>query len=60
MNLIGSHALFGRNWGCLPGTEFKYLHFELCYYQVTCYCWSFIAAFLVPDVARRIPHRDLI
>jgi len=25
--------LFGRNWGCAPGKEFKHLHFELCYYQ---------------------------
>lgn len=28
-----SHCLFGRNWGCAPGKEFKNLHFELCYYQ---------------------------
>ena len=34
LNLIGSHALFGRNWGCLHGREIKHLHFELCYYQV--------------------------
>ncbi len=33
LNLIGSHALFGRNWGCLHGQEIKHLHFELCYYQ---------------------------
>uniref|UniRef100_A0A7S3VR85 Uncharacterized protein n=1 Tax=Dunaliella tertiolecta TaxID=3047 RepID=A0A7S3VR85_DUNTE len=33
LNLIGSHALFGRNWGQRPGIEFKNLHFELCYYQ---------------------------
>lgn len=36
LNLIGSHALYGRNWGCLPGREYKHLHFELCYYQVSC------------------------
>ena len=35
LNLIGSHALFGRNWGCPHGREIKHLHFELCYYQVT-------------------------
>ena len=34
LNLIGSHALFGRNWGCTHGREIKHLHFELCYYQV--------------------------
>lgn len=34
LNLIGSHALFGRNWGCAHGDEIKHLHFEVCYYQV--------------------------
>ncbi|KAK9799773.1 hypothetical protein WJX73_004642 [Symbiochloris irregularis] len=33
LNLLGSHALFGRNWGCTPGCWIKHLHFELCYYQ---------------------------
>lgn len=33
LNLIGSHALFGRNWGCLYGDRVPNLHFELCYYQ---------------------------
>lgn len=32
-SLLCSHCLFGRNWGCAPGKEFKHLHFELCYYQ---------------------------
>lgn len=36
LNLIGSHALFGRNWGCAYGREIKHLHFEVCYYQVRC------------------------
>ncbi|KAG1672600.1 hypothetical protein FOA52_002080 [Chlamydomonas sp. UWO 241] len=31
LNLLGSHCLYGRNWGCLR--EVKNLHFELCYYQ---------------------------
>jgi predicted N-acyltransferase len=31
LNLIGSEALFGRNWGCLG--HFPFLHFEVCYYQ---------------------------
>ena len=31
LNLIGSHALFGRNWGAIEHHPF--LHFELCYYQ---------------------------
>lgn len=34
LNLAGSHALYGRNWGCVEGREWKNLHFELCYYQV--------------------------
>lgn len=33
LNFIGKDVLFGRNWGCLPGTEIDCLHFELCYYQ---------------------------
>jgi hypothetical protein len=31
LNLIGSHALFGRNWGAIEHHPF--LHFEVCYYQ---------------------------
>lgn len=31
LNLIGSDALYGRQWGCLEDVAF--LHFELCYYQ---------------------------
>lgn len=31
LNLIGDDTLFGRNWGCIA--DFKFLHFELCYYQ---------------------------
>ncbi len=34
LNLIGSNALYGRNWGCQWGLNVKFLHFELCYYQV--------------------------
>lgn len=34
LNLVGSHAIYGRNWGCARGTHYKHLHFELCYYQV--------------------------
>ncbi|KAK9828957.1 hypothetical protein WJX72_003039 [[Myrmecia] bisecta] len=33
LNLIGSEALYGRNWGCGHGPTIKHLHFELCYYQ---------------------------
>jgi predicted N-acyltransferase len=35
LNLRGSDCLYGRNWGCLD--EFKFLHFELCYYQAIDY-----------------------
>ncbi len=35
LNLRGSDTLFGRNWGCLG--HFKFLHFELCYYQAIDY-----------------------
>ncbi|MBI3515114.1 MAG: N-acetyltransferase [Proteobacteria bacterium] len=31
LNLIGSDALYGRNWGCVVHVPF--LHFEVCYYQ---------------------------
>ena len=31
LNLAGTNALYGRNWGCLG--DFPFLHFELCYYQ---------------------------
>lgn len=33
LNLSGSTALYGRNWGCVHGESLPYLHFELCYYQ---------------------------
>lgn len=33
LNMIGSDALFGRNWGCARDCNVKNLHFELCYYQ---------------------------
>ena len=35
LNLKGTKALYGRNWGCLA--EYKFLHFELCYYQAIDY-----------------------
>jgi predicted N-acyltransferase len=35
LNLLGSQALYGRNWGCLE--ELPFLHFELCYYQAIDY-----------------------
>lgn len=31
LNLVGGDTLYGRNWGC--DTDFKFLHFETCYYQ---------------------------
>jgi hypothetical protein len=31
LNLIGSHALYGRNWGCVE--DHPFLHFEVCYHQ---------------------------
>lgn len=31
LNLRGSDTLFGRNWGSIE--DFKFLHFEACYYQ---------------------------
>ncbi|TXH35557.1 MAG: N-acetyltransferase [Rhodospirillaceae bacterium] len=35
LNLRGSDALYGRNWGCLA--DYRFLHFELCYYQAIDY-----------------------
>ena len=31
LNLVGRNTIYGRNWGCLA--DYKFLHFELCYYQ---------------------------
>ena len=31
LKLIGSDALYGRNWGAIE--QHQFLHFELCYYQ---------------------------
>jgi hypothetical protein len=31
LNLIGRHALYGRNWGAIE--DYDFLHFEACYYQ---------------------------
>jgi uncharacterized protein len=31
LNLRGADALYGRLWGCLE--EYRFLHFECCYYQ---------------------------
>lgn len=31
LNLIGADTIYGRNWGCL--SDYRFLHFELCYYQ---------------------------
>jgi predicted N-acyltransferase len=35
LNLRGRDALYGRNWGCLG--DFRFLHFETCYYQAIDY-----------------------
>jgi predicted N-acyltransferase len=35
LNLRGRDALYGRHWGCLG--EYKFLHFEACYYQAIDY-----------------------
>jgi predicted N-acyltransferase len=35
LNLRGSDALFGRNWGAAG--DFPFLHFEACYYQAIDY-----------------------
>lgn len=32
----GEKTLYGRHWGC--SEEFRFLHFELCYYQTIDYC----------------------
>jgi predicted N-acyltransferase len=31
LNFLGNDTLYGRNWGC--NSEYKFLHFEVCYYQ---------------------------
>jgi len=35
LNIQGGDTLFGRNWGC--DANFKFLHFETCYYQAIDY-----------------------
>ncbi len=35
LNLQGADALYGRNWGCAG--HYRFLHFELCYYQAIDY-----------------------
>ncbi len=35
LNLRGADALYGRNWGC--AADFRFLHFEACYYQAIQY-----------------------
>jgi predicted N-acyltransferase len=35
LNLLGKDALYGRNWGC--DGEYRFLHFEACYYQAIDY-----------------------
>ena len=35
LNLAGSDALYGRNWGCVE--EHRFLHFEACYYRAIDY-----------------------
>jgi uncharacterized protein len=35
INFIGSHALYGRHWGCVE--DHPFLHFEVCYYQAIQY-----------------------
>ena len=35
LNLVGSDALYGRNWGCIE--EHRFLHFEACYYRAIDY-----------------------
>jgi predicted N-acyltransferase len=34
-NMLGSHTLYGRNWGCIE--QHPFLHFECCYYQAIDY-----------------------
>lgn len=37
LNFVGADAIYGRNWGCAVGDSIKGLHFELCFYQVSCW-----------------------
>jgi uncharacterized protein len=34
--LLGEDTLYGRHWGC--SADYRYLHFELCYYQTIAFC----------------------
>ena len=35
LNLVGNDTIYGRNWGCVE--EYKFLHFEACYYRAIDY-----------------------
>lgn len=35
LNIIGTHCLYGRYWGCVE--DHPFLHFEVCYYQAIDY-----------------------
>ncbi|MDA1090108.1 MAG: GNAT family N-acetyltransferase [Proteobacteria bacterium] len=39
LNIKGGDTLFGRNWGC--AADFKFLHFEACYYQAIDYAIAY-------------------
>ena len=34
--MAGGDTLYGRHWGCAQ--HYRFLHFELCYYQTIDYC----------------------
>lgn len=53
LNLMGDGVLYGRNWGCQG--EFKFLHFEACYYQAIEF--AIVHGFARVEAGAQGPHK---
>ena len=53
LNLAGSEALYGRNWGCQG--DWPLLHFECCYYQAI--DWAIAQALRRVEAGAQGPHK---
>ena len=54
LNLAGSEALYGRNWGCRG--DWPFLHFELCYYRAI--DWAIAHGLQRVEAGRSGPPQD--
>ncbi|MGA0393852.1 MAG: GNAT family N-acetyltransferase, partial [Rhodospirillales bacterium] len=53
INLKGHDTLYGRYWGCIE--DFKFLHFETCYYQAIDYAIAHKLAWV--EAGAQGPHK---